>query len=245
MGAWMMALYSVVSYVLFLVTFTYSALFVAGLPFVKGIDAGALRPAQHAIAVDLLLLALFAVQHSVMARRGFKRWWTRLVPQPIERSTYVLAATAALAILLWQWQPIPQPVVWSVSSPLGTALVWTVSALGWVVALSSTFLIDHFELFGLRQPFTLATGKMAGTPEFRTPLLYRMVRHPLYLGLLIAFWATPRMSAGHLLFSVGTTAYIFLGIFFEERDLVAQFGARYHDYRERVAMILPFTGSRR
>jgi protein-S-isoprenylcysteine O-methyltransferase Ste14 len=239
MRAWLMVLYSVAAYVFFLVTFAYAAAFVGGFAFVRNIDSGPVTTMGHAITVNLLLLALFAVQHSVMARRGFKRWWTRIVPEPIERSTYVLAATAALALLLWEWRAIPDPVVWDISSPAFVAIIWTLFALGWVVVLASTFLINHFELFGLRQPFAVAVGKTIPPTEFRTPFLYRMVRHPLYLGLLIAFWATPHMTAGHLLFSAGSTAYVFLGIFFEERDLVAQFGSRYRAYRERVAMIFP------
>ena len=245
MRAWMMVAYSAAAYLFFLVTFAYAAAFVGGFAFVRNIDSAPAGPVGHAIAVDVMLLAIFAVQHSVMARQGFKRWWTRIVPSPIERSTYVLAATAALALLLWQWRAIPHPVLWNMSSPLAGGLMWTLFALGWILALSSTFLIDHFELFGLRQPFAFALGRTIGPAEFGTPFLYRMVRHPLYLGLLIAFWSTPHMSAGHLLFSAGTTAYIFLGIFFEERDLIAQFGSRYHDYRDRVAMILPFMTSRR
>jgi protein-S-isoprenylcysteine O-methyltransferase Ste14 len=242
MRAWLMVLYSVAAYGFFLVTFACTAAFVGGFGFVKNIESGPVTTVAHAIAVDLMLLAVFVVQHSVMARRGFKRWWTRIVPEPIERSTFVLAATGALAFLIWQWRPIPDPVIWHASSAFLVMLLWALFASGWAVALVSTFLIDHFELFGLRQAFAVATGRTVPPAEFRTPFLYRMVRHPLYLGLLIAFWATPHMSAGHLLFSLGTTAYIFLGMFFEERDLVAQFGARYHAYRDRVAMIVPFMG---
>ena len=240
MRAWLMVAYSVASYAFFLVTFAFAAAFVGGFAFVRNIDSGPVASMPHAVAVDLLLLALFAVQHSVMARRGFKRWWTRIVPEPIERSTYVLAATSVLALLLWQWRAIPDPIVWDLSSPLLVPLAWGLFALGWAMALASTFLINHFELFGLRQAFAVAVSRPVAPAEFRTPFLYRVVRHPLYLGMLLAFWATPRMSAGHLLFSVGFTGYIFLGIFFEERDLIAQFGSRYHAYRNRVSMIVPF-----
>lgn len=240
MRARLMVLYSVAAYVLFVVTFACTAAFVGGFGFVRNIDSGPVTTTARAVAVNLMLLALFAAQHSVMARRGFKRWWTRIVPEPIERSTFVLAATGALAALMWQWRPIPA-LAWNLESPMLVALVWTLFALGWAVGLLSTFLISHFELFGLRQAFAVAAGTDVPPAEFRTPSLYRMVRHPLYLGMLIAFWAVPRMSAGHLLFSIGMTAYVFVGIFFEERDLVAQFGSRYRAYRGRVAMILPFT----
>jgi len=189
--------------------------------------------------VNLLLLGLFAVQHSVMARRSFKRWWTRIVSPAVERSTFVLATSLVLALLLWQWRPISEPVVWRVQSAVGAELVWAVFWLGWVVLLISTFLLNHFELFGLRQVFAHATGRDLPAPEFKTPLFYRYVRHPLYLGFLLAFWAAPVMTAGHLLFSIGTTGYILVGIWFEERDLIAQFGERYHRYRSEVGMLLP------
>ena len=189
--------------------------------------------------MNLLLLGLFAVQHSVMARRSFKRWWTRIVSPAVERSTFVLATSLVLALLLWQWRPISEPVVWRVQSAVGAELVWAVFWLGWVVLLISTFLLNHFELFGLRQVFAHATGRDLPAPEFKTPLFYRYVRHPLYLGFLLAFWAAPVMTAGHLLFSIGTTGYILVGIWFEERDLIAQFGERYHRYRSEVGMLLP------
>jgi protein-S-isoprenylcysteine O-methyltransferase Ste14 len=240
MGSLLMVLYSIGSYLVFAATFAYAAGFVGSMPHLKNIDSGPVHPVGIALVIDLLLLAIFAVQHSVMARRAFKAWWTRIVPAPIERSTYVLAATGALALLLWQWAPIPQPVIWDVRSPMAVAVIYVLFAAGWMILLLSTFLINHFELFGLRQPVMHALGRRSPPPQFRTPSLYRVVRHPLYFGILVSFWATPHMSAGHLLFSLGTTAYIFLGIFFEERDLVAQFGERYRAYRESVRMILPF-----
>lgn len=234
------ALYGLLVYLFFLATFVYAIGFVGNLPLLpKTIDSGAAAPLLEALTVDLALLALFAVQHSVMARRGFKRWWTRLVPEPVERSTYVLAASAALALLLWQWRPIAEPVLWSVSDPVGRTALHGVFWLGWGVLLISTCLINHFELFGLRQVWAHLRGQALPAPVFHTPLFYRHVRHPIYLGFVLAFWATPQMSAGHLLFAAACTGYILVGIWFEERDLVAQFGQRYHVYREQVGMLLP------
>jgi protein-S-isoprenylcysteine O-methyltransferase Ste14 len=233
-------LYGVLAYVLFLATFTYAIGFVGNLPLLpKTIDSGAPVPLAEALVVNLLLLGAFAVQHSVMARRGFKRWWTRIVPEPVERSTFVLAATAVLALLLWQWRPIAEPLVWSVENPAGRVALHLAFWIGWAVLLISTFLINHFELFGLRQVWARLLRREIPTQAFRTPLFYRHVRHPLYLGFVIAFWSTPQMSAGHLLFAVATTGYILIGIWFEERDLIAQFGARYQTYRDQVGMLVP------
>jgi protein-S-isoprenylcysteine O-methyltransferase Ste14 len=239
MGAFLSLCYGLVVYVFFLGTFLYAIGFIGSVFVPKSIDTGVPAPLAPSLVVDLLLLGLFAVQHSVMARRSFKRWWTRIVPPQVERSTYVLAATLALALLLWQWRPIPEPIVWSVKSTAGAQLLWAVSWLGWAVLLVSTFLINHFELFGLRQVFARLAGRELPEPEFRTPLFYRYVRHPIYLGFLLGFWAAPVMTAGHLLFAAGATGYILVGIWFEERDLIAQFGERYHRYRSQVGMLLP------
>ena len=240
MSAFLAVLYGGVAYASFLATFLYAIGFVGNLVVPKSIDNGASTPLAKALIVNLLLLGVFAVQHSVMARPAFKRWWTRIVPEPIERSTYVLAATLALALLLWQWRPIADPVIWTVEGNAAAMVLQAVFWLGWAVLLTSTFLINHFELFGLRQVFARLLGHTIPAPEFRTPFLYRHVRHPLYVGFLLGFWATPHMTAGHLLFSVATTGYILIGIYFEERDLVAQFGDRYRRYREQVGMLLPW-----
>jgi methanethiol S-methyltransferase len=240
MGALLSFLYGFVVYAFVLATFLYAIAFTGNVLVPKSIDIGApVGSFAEALSGNLLLLGLFAVQHSVMARRGFKRWWTRLVPAAVERSTYVLAATLALALLLWQWRPMPGPIVWRVENTTAVQLLWGVFWLGWAVLLISTFLINHFELFGLRQVFARLTGRAIPEQQFRTPLFYRYVRHPLYLGFLIGFWAAPVMSAGHLLFSIGTTGYILVGIWFEERDLIAQFGERYRRYRNEVGMLLP------
>lgn len=234
------ALYGLLAYLFFLATFTYAIGFVANVPLLpKTIDSGAAVPLAEALTVNVALLLLFAVQHSVMARRGFKRWWTRVVPEPAERSTFVLAASLVLALLMWQWRPIATPMVWQVTDPAARLVWFAVCGLGWSVLLISTFLINHFELFGLRQVWARFTGATLPAPDFRTPLFYRHVRHPIYLGFVIAFWATPDMSVGHLLFAVATTGYILVGIGFEERDLIASFGARYRLYREQTGMLLP------
>ena len=239
MGAFVSFAYGVVVYVFFLATFVYTIGFVGGVGVPKTIDSGPAGALAPALAVDLLLLGLFAVQHSVMARRGFKRWWTRIIPPAVERSTFVLAATLVLALIDWQWRPIAEPVAWNVGPGAASVVLQALFWLGWAVLLLSTFLINHFELFGLRQVYAGLTGRDVPAAEFRTPLFYRYVRHPIYVGFILAFWSAPVMTAGHLLFSVACTGYILVGIWFEERDLVAQFGDRYRAYRSQVGMLVP------
>ena len=230
-------LYGVVAYLIFFVTFLYAVGFVADGVVPKTIDSGAPVGVAASILVDVILLAVFAVQHSLMARPAFKARWTRIVAPAVERSTYVVFASLALILLFWQWRPLPG-VVWDVGGA-GAVALWVVCALGWLTVLSSTFLINHFDLFGLRQVWAYRTGKAIPPADFRTPLFYRVVRHPIYLGFIMAFWASPHMTRGHLLFAFATTAYILIAIQLEERDLLTAFGAQYHDYRARVGMLSP------
>ena len=230
--------YGLVVYCFFLVTFTYAMGFVGNVVVPKGIDGGVYGPVIVAVLVDVALLGLFAVQHSVMARPAFKRRWTKIVPKPVERSTFVLFASAVLALLLWQWRPIGG-VVWSVTDPVPASVLYAIFALGWGVLLAATFLINHFELFGLAQVWRFLRGVEPAPVKFRTPGLYRWVRHPIYLGFVLAFWATPMMTFGHLLFAIATTGYILIGIWFEERDLIIEFGEQYRRYRASVGMLLP------
>jgi len=233
--------YAIVSYAVFLVASLYAIGFVGNYVVPKSIDTG--RPVNlgEAIGINLLLLGLFAVQHSIMARPAFKRWWAGILPPACQRSTYVLLSSLILLLLYWQWRPIPTQVwrVDGIAAWLLTGVCW----LGWSIAFASTYMIDHLDLFGLRQAF--ARGAAVQGQSFKTPLLYKVVRHPMMLGFLLAFWATPEMSVGHLLFAIMNTAYILVALQFEERDLIAEFGATYQQYRERVPMVLPRIFSRR
>jgi protein-S-isoprenylcysteine O-methyltransferase Ste14 len=234
--------YGVASYLVFFASFLYAVGFVGNLLVPKSIDSGPSDSLAVAVLVDTLLLLLFAGPHSVMARPAFKRWWTRFVPPPVERSTYVLTSSLLLALLFWQWRPILS-VVWLVENPAGRWVLHAVFWFGWAVVLVSTFLIDHFDLFGLRQVYLYASGREYTPVAFKTPGLYRYVRHPLMLGFLLAFWATPTMTAGHLLFAGATTAYILIALQLEERDLLSLHGEQYRAYRERTSMLLPLPRS--
>lgn len=235
--------YAIVSYAVFTVSTFYAMGFVGNYLVPKSIDVGGPTNLSDAVIVDLLLVGLFAVQHTVMARPAFKRWWTKVIPVAYERSTYVLLSSLILLLLYWQWRPIPI-LVWQaggIAAWLLTGVYW----LGWVIAFASTFMIDHFDLFGLRQAFFALHGAELPGQSFKTPLLYKIVRHPLMLGFLLAFWATPEMTAGHLLFAILNTAYILAALQFEERDLIAEFGTTYQQYRQRVPMLLPRIFGRR
>jgi methanethiol S-methyltransferase len=235
-------LYGLAAYFMFFGTVLYAIGFVSGLVVPKTIDTGAASSAAEALIVNMLLMSLFAVQHSLMARKPFKQWWTQYVPKSVERSTYVLFANLTLILLFWQWRPMPT-VVWDVVDPDIAVTIATLSFGGWVIVLTSTFLINHFELFGLHQVANNLVGREMPAPRFRTPLYYKFVRHPIYLGFIIAFWAAPTMTVGHLLFAAVTTAYIFVGILLEERDLIVMFGDDYRRYKKKVSMLVPWRKS--
>ena len=230
--------YGALAYLIFLCSFLYAVGFVSRLMVPKTVDTGVETSVLNAVVINLILLSLFAVQHSGMARQGFKRAFARIASPVIERSSYVLSANLLLLLLFWQWRPIPA-IVWDIQTPILADLAVAGGFVGWLIVLYSTFLISHFELFGLTQVISNFAGRVVAPVKFKTPGLYRLIRHPIYLGFIITFWSTPTMTAGHLLFAAVTTAYIFVGIYLEERDLVTLFGEEYRRYRARVAMLLP------
>ncbi|MEX0661519.1 MAG: methanethiol S-methyltransferase [Balneolaceae bacterium] len=237
-------IYGIIAYIIFLGSFFYAIGFVGDFGVPKGINSGpeatGLWPA---LLVNTGLLALFAVQHSVMARPGFKKWWTRVIPSHVERSTYVLLSSLILILLFWQWRPLPE-IIWSVEEGIWELLLNNLFWLGWGIVLLSTFLINHFDLFGLRQVYLHLKGEEITSIGFKEPWLYKYLRHPLMLGFIIAFWAAPNMTLGHLVFAIATTGYIFIGIWFEERDLIRYHGEKYREYRQRVRMLIPFPKKR-
>ena len=235
--------YGTLSYLIFLGTFLYAIGFIGNFGVPTTLDGAPSAPLGIALAIDVGLLGLFAVQHSVMARKWFKEWWTRIVPKTLERSTYVLFSSVALILLFWLWQPLGG-VVWSIEDPLAQFILRGLFAFGWGLVLVSTFLINHFDLFGMRQVWLYLLDRPYTTLRFGTPGPYRLVRHPLYVGWLFAFWSTPTMTLAHLLFSIATTAYILIAIQLEERDLVREHGDSYEAYRRSVPMLIPFTRRR-
>ncbi|WP_411340974.1 methanethiol S-methyltransferase [Sphingopyxis sp. J-6] len=238
-------LYAIVAYAIFLAVFLYLIAFVGNFPGAPlTVDRGPESHLALALPIDLALIALFGLQHSVMARPAFKAGWLRIVPKPIERSTYVMMTNLVLVILFLGWHPIPAPV-WTVANPAGTAILWSLFGLGWAIVLLSTFLINHFELFGLQQVWFAWRERREAKPVLHQPLFYRLVRHPLYAGFFLAFWATPAMTAGHLLLAAGLSAYMLIAIQLEERNLVDTFGADYLAYRRTTPMLIPGTGGRK
>lgn len=231
-------LYGVICYFIFFGTFLYAIGFIGNFLVPKSMDSAATTPLGEALLINTALLGLFAIQHSVMARQGFKKWWTKFVPKPIERSTYVLLSSLCLVLMFWQWQPLGG-VIWNLEGTLLTGIIYSIYALGWVTVLVSTFIINHFDLFGLRQVWLYLVGKKYTNLGFVTPGLYKMIRHPLYLGWLLVFWSAPVMTVAHLFFAVVTTAYIFFAIRLEEKDLVSIHGRDYAEYKSKTPMIFP------
>lgn len=231
-------LYGAVCYLIFFATFAYAIGFVGNVLVPKSIDSGTPGAFWPSLLINLGLLGVFGIQHSVMARPGFKRWWTKLVPKPIERSTYVLFASVALILLFWQWRPLPE-IVWSVEHQAGRTVLWSLFGLGWGLVLVATFMISHAHLFGMRQVYDYLNRRHLWEPGFQTPGLYGHMRHPIMTGFFIAFWATPDMTVGHLIFAIVTTSYILVALKLEEHDLMAAFGERYAAYRRRVPMFIP------
>jgi len=240
MARFLVLLYGVVCYLAFFATILYMIGFVGDLVVPKSVSSGAAGPVGQAIVINIALLLLFGIQHSVMARRSFKAWFTRVIPHGAERSTYVLASSLALIILFAFWQPLPG-TLWQVEAGAGAAILWGIFAAGWVLVFLASFMINHFELFGLQQAFQYFRGKPAVQIPFKMPFLYRYVRHPLQLGFLLALWSTPNMTVSHLMFSVGLTVYILVGLAYEERDLLSFHGDKYRIYRQSVPKLIPFT----
>jgi protein-S-isoprenylcysteine O-methyltransferase Ste14 len=237
-------LFALAAYAIFFATFLCLIAFVGNIAVIpRTVDIGPAAPVPSAVAIDVALIALFGLQHSIMARKGFKAWWTRVVPEPAERSVYVLMASAALIILMGFWRPI-NVMVWSVTNPMGEAALWALFALGWGIVLLSTFLLNHFELFGLQQAWLHMRGRQAEPHQLRQPMLYKWIAHPLYSGFFLAFWATPHMSYGHLLLAAGVSVYMLIAIRYEERDLTSYYGEDYTRYRSGVGMIFPRFGRR-
>ncbi len=239
MGRVISFVYGVLAHLSFLLILVYLIGFLANVGVPKSIDSGPATPFGQALAINIALLALFAIPHSVMARPGFKQWWTTIIPTHLERSTYVLISNVLVVLLLWQWRPMTE-VIWNVDHPVGTVVLWGLFGLGWFVLVFASFMINHFDLFGTRQVYLHLRGEEYTPPTFKATGFYKYIRHPLMLGWLLGFWSTPQMTVGHLVFAVGTTVYILVAIQIEERDLVKFHGEAYEQYRRQVSMLLPF-----